>query len=425
MKKNTILLLLFILSFVLFGCNPPDDIIINDRVEQFENGATEVSMWVNDFEEWNNQLAIEQRMDFNDQLTDGIQLKQTFVEVTAFDDQMRAARETGNEPDIYMISYGNLYRDVSNGVVADITNYFDQAIWDDLYDSAENGVKYNNKYYGFPILLEPSTVLFYRKDLLQQYGGTSSIPTNWADFLTLSRTIKSNIQSSGTAGLYPLDIPKGVALGWGSWGIQMAATGGLAITEDWSTARATNPGYEDIAELWYDLYNEGLVPLSSGDYTEIINDLAVGKLVMTTAGSWSIATIINDYPDLIDQIGVAIMPTFDGNQDRATATNGGWVYVISESSTHKTEAAAVIDFLVGGTNNEETLDYFRGAKYSKTSSRVSIQNTLVAELSSQTEIPASWIETITYISERAIMEPNYPWDLSVTISGMLENVALG
>ena len=50
---------------------------------------------------------------------------------------------------------------------------------------------------------------------------------------------------------------------------------------------------------------------------------------MTTAGSWSISEVVNSYPEMVDKIGVAVMPTLDGNQDITTATNGGWAYVIS------------------------------------------------------------------------------------------------
>ncbi|MFP4177513.1 MAG: ABC transporter substrate-binding protein [Acholeplasmataceae bacterium] len=424
MKKHLVILL-SVLSLIAFSsCKPPEDVEIDEREEKFEEGATKVDMWIHDFEDWNNKLNFDQRMDFNDNLDDGIQLEQKLVDTSSFDDQIRSARETGSEPDIYMVSYGNLYKDIRNGYAADITDLLPASSFDDLYDSARSGVQFDGRYYAYPILFEPSTLLFYNESLLQTYGETTEIPADWDGFLELLDTIKSNIEAEDVDGLHPFDVPKGVGLGWGSWGMQLAATGGLALTEDWSESRLLDPGYEDLARLWQDLYLNRYVPLSSGDYTSIINDLGLEKLVMTTAGSWSIATIINDYPDLVDEIGVAALPTFTGESDVPTATNGGWTYVISESSENKEEAAAVIEYLVAGST-EKPLEFFEGAHYSKTSPRMSVQEAIIDEIPVQSTVPQDWITTLSDVAELAPMEPIYPWDVSVAVSTMLENVALG
>ncbi len=424
MRKFFMLFLVLIISLVFSGCTPPDDIIINDREEYFEEGANKVTMWVNDFEEWNNQLNIKQRMDFNDFEDDEIQLEQVFVEVSSFEDLIRSARETNSVPDIYMVSYGNLYKEVVNNYATDLTSYFDTIIWDDLTDNADAAVTYNNSKYAFPILMEPSTMLFYRKDLLLQYGNTNEVPTNWDDFLVLLETIRTNIQDEGVRGLYPFDVPKGVALGWATWGLQIEASGGLAISDDWTTSRLNEPGYQNLAELWDNLYANNLVPLSSGDYTEVINDLCLDKLVFTTAGSWSISTIINDYPELVDQIGVIPMPTFGDNQDVTTATNGGWAYVISSESTNKEAAAEVIKYLVA-ENIDKPVEYFEGAKFSKSPTRKSVQTEIQLMLDNQTEVPSEWINTLIEVSNKSELEPIYSWDISIAISRMLENAALG
>ena len=76
-----------------------------------------------------------------------------------------------------------------------------------------------------------------------------TMPTKWDDFLDLCKDLKDGIKASGKKGLYPFGVPTGVALAWGSWGMQHAATGGLAITDDWSTSRILEPGYEQLAEV--------------------------------------------------------------------------------------------------------------------------------------------------------------------------------
>ncbi len=425
MRKSYILPIILLTStFSLLSCEPPSDIVIDDKIEKFEDGATEIKMWMMDFEEWENRINIYQRKLFNDNLSDGIQLSQTYIDSNSFDDLIRGAYESNSVPDIYTVSYGNLYKEINAGRAIDITNYFSEDVWNDLTDTAKEGVCYDDKYYGFPIVMEPSTLVAYRKDLLQTYGNTTSIPTTWDDFLELCSTIKTNLTVEGKRNVYPFGVPTGVACAWGTWGMQYAATGGLAITDDWTTSRIMEPGYAKLAEVWQQLYGNGYVPLSSGDYTESIFDVCDGKAIMTTCGSWSISTIANQYPEMIDNIGFAVMPTFDGNQDTVTATNGGWVYVISSECENVEMAAEVIKFLTA-EDTAQTVDYFTRAYYSKVSPRKSVQAILDVEMSKETTIPNEWYETVNYVASRAVLEPIYSWDISVSVEGLLEEAAMG
>lgn len=430
MKRLLLVLTVMLVTALLTGCEPPDDIkdiVNNNREEYFEDGATTINMWCADFEEWQNQLNISQRKDFNDIKDDGIQLSQDFIQQTDIDDRLRSARETNSTPDIYMISIGNLYKEVKNGYAMDISSYINS--WDDLVPSAKEAVSYNGGKYGYPICLEPSTLVFYRKDLLQQYGNTTEIPAKWDDFLALCGTVRSNIKKNNVKGLYTFEVPKGVACAWGTWGMQVAATGGLAITDDWTESRlltSGKEGYLKLGQLWSDLYGNGYVPLASGSgYSEIITELCAGKLVMTTAGSWSVSEIINAYPELVDKIGIAVMPTFDGNQNVTTATNGGWVYVVSSTCKNPEKAAQVINYLVAGDDTSKTEEYFAKAYYSKSSPRISVQAKIEASLSTQNIVPAEWVNIINSVTEKACLEPIYSWDISVAVEGFLEECAAG
>lgn len=145
---------------------------------------------------------------------------------------------------------------------------------------------------------------------------------------------------------------------------------------------------------------------------------------MTTCGSWSISTVLNQYKDKKDDIGFAIMPTFDGNQDKVTATNGGWAYVISSECKNVDKAIEVIKFLTA-ENSEQAVDYFTRAFYSKASPRKSIQTILDKKKNEQNDVPSSWIDVISSVSNKAILEPIYDWNISVAVEGLLEEAAMG
>lgn len=423
--KKSFLFLATSLALSLISCSPPSDIVIDTSEEASEEGATTIKMWMMDFEEWENRINIAQRKDFNSDTTDGIQLSQTYIDSNSFDDLIRSAYESNNVPDIYMVSYGNLYKEINAGRAIDITSYIDDSVWSDLTDNAYEAVTYGDKHYAFPIVMEPSTLVAYRKDLLSQYGeGATEIPDTWEDFLTLCGTLRTNLRADNLRNVYPFGVPTGVACAWGTWGMQYAATGGLAIDDTWSTSRITEPGYRQLAELWASLYTNGYVPLSSGDYTEAALDICAGKSVMTTCGSWSIASIKNQYPDLVDSIGFSELPTFTGEHELPNATNGGWCYVVSSECQNVDKAISVIKYLVAGDTTVPA-NWFRQAYYSKNSPRKSVQEILTAELATQTEVPSEWITTMIDVSNKAILEPIYDWNISVAVEGLLEEAAMG
>lgn len=425
MRKMFVLLIMVTSQMVLFGCTPPSDISIIDREEKFEKNARSIEMWSMDFEEWENQITIKQRMDFNENISDGLQLSQTFVASDNFWDMIRSARETNNVPDIYMVSYGNLYEEIKNNNIIELSSYLSFSSFDDLTDLAKSAITYDGKAYAYPINMEPSTLIYYRKDLLMEYAGVTTVPSNWSDFLLLLEKVNQGIKSSGTKGVYSFDVPKGIALGWASWGLQISATGGLAITDDWTTSRMNEPGYKQLAELWYSLYSNKYVPLSSGNYNEIINDLCLGKLVMTTAGSYSVPTIVNNYPELIDQIGIVEMPSFSSDNTLPNATNGGWVYVISKQCQDIEAAVKVLEYLVAGEDITRNIEYFESVFYSKGSPRKSVNLMIEQKSNEQDDIPKEWIEIINTVAAKSVMEPIYPWDISIAVQAVLENVILG
>lgn len=429
MKKLIFILTLLVVATCLTACEPPEDMksaVENHKTQVVEENATTITMWCADFEEWQNRLNMNQCTQFNEIKTDGIQLEQVFIQQADIDDRLRSAKETNSMPDIYMISLGNLYKEINRGNAMDISQYI--TTWDDLVPNAAAAVSYNNGKYGYPICIEPSTLLFYRKDLLQQYGKTDTIPAKWDDFLALCGTIKSNIKASGKKGIYAFDVPKGVDCAWATVGLQHAATKGFPITDDWSKSRVLTEGKEGylaLGNVWAELYGKGYIPLASGAYNEYISELCNDKLVMTTAGSWSVSEIINAYPELTDKIGVTVMPTVDGNQNVTTATNGGWAYVISKDCKNPEKAAEVLKFLVAGEDTTRTEEYFAKAYYSKSSPRKSVQTKIEASLATQTAVPTEWVTIINDVASKAVLEPIYSWDISVAIELYLEECAMG
>ena len=79
---------------------------------QKEEGATTITMYLRNFEDWSNEYMNKRVKEFNSNLEDGIQLVVKFFEDEAYTDAFKVAKENGSAPDIFMCSYGNIYHDI-------------------------------------------------------------------------------------------------------------------------------------------------------------------------------------------------------------------------------------------------------------------------------------------------------------------------
>lgn len=414
MKKllSIVLVLSMVLGLVgmLSGCD--------GKTGTVEEGATVVTLYAQSFEQWSNDYLQKRVDEFNQIMDDGIQLEVKFFTDSAYNDAITVARENGSGLDLYMISYGNLWSEVENGRCVALNDLLDQSCFDDLKDAAKDLVVYDGKYYAYPTLIEASALLFYRKDMLER-AGVTEIPTTWEELYAACDKLKGTLN----AAQYALGLPTGQALGWATWGLEYNTTGALVLDETWENVQIDNDGWKELAELFYTCYKNGYAPtqqLTSKGYNDIIEALCQGKLAMTVAGSWSVAEIMNTYPAMAENIGVAELPTIDGNRGGITATNGGWAYAIDSGSQHKEEAAAVINWMFC-ESAERTAGFFEAAHYSKTAVNKSVQEYIDTH---EKEVNEEWIEVITAVSNTAQPEPLFSWDITVAVMKLFDTVSI-
>ncbi len=383
-----------------------------------EEGATVVTLYAQSFEQWSNDYLQKRVDEFNQIMDDGIQLEVKFFTDSAYNDAITVARENNSGLDLYMISYGNLWSEIENGRCVALNDLLDQSCFDDLTDAATDLVKYGDTYYAYPTLIEASALLFYRKDMLEK-AGVTGVPTTWEELYAACDKLKGTLNATQ----YALGLPTGQALGWATWGLEYNTTGGLVLDDTWKTVQIENDGWKELAEFFYTCYKNGYTPtqqLTSKGYNDIIEALCQGKLAMTVAGSWSVAEIMNTYPTMAENIGVAELPTYDGNRGGITATNGGWAYAIDSGSQHKEEAAAVINWMFC-ESAERTAGFFEAAHYSKTAVNKSVQAYIDQ---SDKDVNEEWISVITAVSNTAQPEPLFSWDVTVAVMKLFDTVSI-
>ena len=115
--------------------------------------------------------------------------------------------------------------------------------------------------------------------------------------------------------------------------------GGWPVADSWdkSVFDEDPAKVKDFARLlnyYSKLYDNGYAPISAvhlNGYNEIITAWAEGKYAMTLAVSSQLGTLIQEYPETISDLGMAVMPTETGDKNAVTSTNGGESYTRVDS----------------------------------------------------------------------------------------------
>lgn len=357
----------------------------------------ETELWNRIFEDWNRAWCEEMEEVYNSL---GGNLIQEFIPGDAWEERISAARASNTAPDIFLMNYGGLPWNVADDLIQPLDSLIPQDAWDDLYDNIKDMITFGGQKYAYPQLVEPAVVMYYRKDVFAANGlDPESPPRTWDELIAAA-------VACTTDDMFGL----GLNYEWSLWGWQQSAAGHMALTDDWSAANVNNDGYRDLLNFFKEAYESGAVPEQAlGGYNDI-NPFAQDGLAITFCGSWGIGTIRNDYPELVDVVGIAAPPTKDGSPFQTTV--GGWTYVIDAKSSNPEGGASYIYWLLG-SDTERAGSFFEVASFSKYSPRISVDEYLVTMTEAQDD---PWMQAVASdIIPYAVPEPLYAWDISAFV----------
>lgn len=412
------LLILPFSAFAMFGCSTKEDI---------EPGATVVKVWLRSFEDWNSTHFRKVLNEINSDFTDGVHIKYELIEETAFPDKLAAAQQNGTAPDIYQISYQNLFAEYNNGTIKELNDLLPQSAFDDVKDSVMDLVEYGGKVLGYPQLVEASSVFYYNKDYLAAAGITKD-PATWSfeDLYTACDALIDKGVTTSKQGKYPLAGFTADQRSWSTMGLQYGLNNNQEpINENWDKANVKTDGYKEYLKYFAQLFKDGGKRVGGDDtpYNDHIDELCREKVALCISGSWAIAEIMQTYPEMVDKIGVAPIPTLTGKKDVTTATNGGWSFVVDANSTNNDAVAKVLGYLASGdtaADKERIYSFFESAHFSKVIPRESIQE--LADTRVKGNVPTEWIETCEDISKYAIGESSFSFGIKSEIANIIDKV---
>lgn len=382
--------------------------------EDVPEGATTVEFWQLSFQDVENEWY-KSAIDAFNSSQEEIHVNLTQVPGDAWEQRMTAAQAAGNAPDMYTIAYNGVISAASTGQIASLSDYIEDDVWSDVQESVLGSVTMDGDHYAFPMLVEPSAVLWYRTDLFEA-AGIDGPPTTWDE-------LKDDAAKLTSGDVYGFGGPQVAAdFGWSTWGLQWNVAGHLPINDDWSEAQVGDE-YAPLLQAWQDMYQAGSMPQQALSGVADGAPFGQGQLAMNMGGSWFASVFLNDFPDMVDNIAAAPMPSFHDDPSAPTATLGGWTWVLDAKSENPEAVGTVIDSILGGGDDDQLLEYFEGTQFSKYSPRATVNDQLVAAAADSENPWASMIaEDIVPNSEP---EASYPWDISLAFGTAMEQAMQG
>lgn len=394
-------------SLVLAGCGSGTDT---------PSGTTVVTFWQQKFEDYQQAWFKKYVEQYNASQTK-VKVDLQVVPADTWAQKLKAAQAAGKAPDVATTNYGNVAPGVANGQFAPLDDLLPAAAFADIKANVSSFVVVQGKHHAYPMLVEPSTVLYYRKDLATAAGLDPASPPrtwdeliSWATKLTQGKVKGMTIASAGPD------------LGWSSWGLQYNVCGHLPVAPDWSKSVATSPCYEKLLTFYKTLYQNGLIPQQPKVGYADGSPYGQGEVAMMAGGSWVIGQLKNDFKAMIEKTAVAPFPSSDGDPTKTTATLGGWTLTIDSKSKAKEQAADFIKYLLAG-DPAIMADFFKTSGFSKYTVRTSVDEALAGNPDATSD------PFMKIISEKVVpngkQEPAYPWDISLAFGTAIESAMKG
>lgn len=308
------------------------------------DGVAKVVIWSPTDEPAIEEWWVEKIDAFNKQHEGEIELSREAIvraDSYAYEDKINAALTSNDLPDILYVDGPNVANYAANEIIVPIEEYFTEEDMNDFVDSIKVQGTYDGKLYALGAT-ESSVALYYNKDMTDAAGITvpDKLEDAWtwseykeaAEKLTTDTVKGTNIIMDQGEGL-----PYVLEQFWISNGTDF-------VSEDGSKADGyinSEKGVE-AATFLNSLIQEGLA-----DIDPIEKAFHNGSAATMLGGSWEVATLENEYPDL--NWGVTYYPVAD-NGGKNTSPTGDWAACITKDAENLEATGTVIAYLMNQEN---------------------------------------------------------------------------
>ncbi|MDX3136466.1 extracellular solute-binding protein [Streptomyces europaeiscabiei] len=281
-------------------------------------------------------------------------------------------RSPKTAPDLVYEDTFLINSDITSGYLKPLDDYLaDWKDWDQFIDTARTAAKAEDgKTYGIPDGTD-TRGLWFDKAIFEKAGLPADWqPKNWADILSAARTIKDKVPD-----VIPLNVYTGKPAGEAATmqGFEMLLYG----TQDATAAGASDPLYDEKSKKWKagtqgfkdaltfveTVYKEKLGPevsdaLDPNISTRVRGELLPeGKLGINLDGSWLPQDWLpgsgHAWPQWSEKLGLAHMPTQNGQSPGKVSMSGGWTWAIPAKAGNPDLAFEFIETMQSKANAQK------------------------------------------------------------------------
>jgi trehalose/maltose transport system substrate-binding protein len=245
--------------------------------------------------------------------------------------------------DIYQIDV--TYPGILGSYFIDLSPYFSQSDLSPFIQALVTNDQYEGKQVAIP-WFNDAGVLYYRTDLLQQYG-YSKPPTTWSELTTMAQKIQAGERANGNSKFWGFvwqgNSYEGLTCDALEW---IYSYGGGTIVDPQGNITIDNPQAAQAIQM-------------AASWVGTISPPGVLSYQEETArGVWQAgnAAFMRNWPyaysegqaagsPIKDKFAVTVLPKADTAQGRHAATLGGWQLAVSRFSQHQAQAAALVKYL--------------------------------------------------------------------------------
>lgn len=339
MKKRAVAILLAatVVSTMISGCG-------NAKERVNKDGESVITIWSPSDEPAIEEWWEEKINAFNAEHKGEIHLKREAIvraDSYAYEDKVNAAITSKDLPDILYVDGPTVSVYAANDIIIPLDDMFAKEDWDDFLDSTKNQGTYDGKIYAIGAT-ESSVALYYNRDMLDEAG--IKAPDKLEDAWTWSEfaDVAGKLTKDGVMGTNII-MDKGEGLPYvleQFW----ISNGTDFVSEDGSKADGyinSQAGVE-AATFLNELIQNGYANLDP-----IQKEFHNGRAATMLGGSWEVATLEKDYPDL--NWGVTYFPVAD-NGGTPTYPTGDWAAAVTRDTQDREAVQEVMNYLFSEDN---------------------------------------------------------------------------
>jgi multiple sugar transport system substrate-binding protein len=223
-----------------------------------------------------------------------------------------------------------------------LDSYFPASYWKTFSPGLVDSLTYQNQKMAAPLFTD-NAFLFYRKDLLQK--AHLPVPTTWEQLKSEAQQLqKSGAAKYGFAGQWA--SYEGLSCDWTEFA---ADAGGRSVSADGKKSTIDSPATTKALTFMRGMISSGVAPSAITSFQEQQSETLFTQGQVAFLRNWTYAYADANSPSsqVNGKVGIATLPTFQGQQSPGYSATGGWNLYINPHSKHIAADVAFIKWMTG------------------------------------------------------------------------------